>query len=335
MGDGIPAGLRQQARLQAGVITSKQALRAGLSRNAIVSKVGNGRWRRVYRGVYVTFTGPLTRDAQLWAAVLFAGKGAKLSHETAAEILRLTDRRSPLIHVTIPAGRRVIPPPGMVIHISSSVVLGWRFARGIPPHTFAEETIIDLVHAATDLDAVIAYVTGAFGRNLTSEARLVTEVAGRKRLRWRENLDKIIPAGAGGTRSPLEYHYDEDVAHAHGLPAARKVPFLKPNGSKGYRDRSHEGYGLVIELDGKQFHPDEFRGADEDRDNHATATGRATLRYGWIDVTRKACETARLEADALRTRGWTGALKPCSPTCRALPPDIRLAGSATASRRHR
>src|SRR6266567_4210203 len=168
MGDGIPVGLRQQARLQAGVITSKQALRAGLSRNAIVSKVRNGRWRRIYCGVYVTFTGPLTRDSQLWAAVLFAGMGAKLSHETAAEILRLTDRRSPLIHVTIPADRRVIAPQGVVIHISSSVVRGWRFARGIPPHTFAEETIIDLVHAATDLDAVIAYVTGAFGRNLTS-----------------------------------------------------------------------------------------------------------------------------------------------------------------------
>jgi len=191
MGDWTPVGLRQQARLQAGVITSKQALRAGLSRNAIVSKVRNGRWRRVHRGVYVIFTGPLTRDAQLWAAVLFAGTGAKLSHQTAAEILGLTNRRSPLIHVTIPVNRRVIPPQSVIIHISSSVVQGWRFARGIPPHTFAEETIIDLVHAATDLDAVIAYVTDAFGRTLTSEARLRREVAGLPRAAARHPPGRI------------------------------------------------------------------------------------------------------------------------------------------------
>ena len=61
-------------------------------------------------GVYATFTGPMTRDAQLWAAVLAAGPGAQLSHETAAEINRLTDRPSPFIHVTIPANRRITPP---------------------------------------------------------------------------------------------------------------------------------------------------------------------------------------------------------------------------------
>jgi hypothetical protein len=336
MSNEMPASLREQARYQAGIITRKQALLSGISSNAIVSKVKQGRWQQVYAGVYATFTGPVARDAQLWAAVLYAGPGARLSHGTAAELIRLADRRSPLIHVTIPARRRVVSPTGVVIHRSAVLQVNWRFARGIPPHTFAEETIVDLVQAATDLDDVIAYVTGAFGRNLTSEARLRSEVDGRKKLRWRGNLDQIIPAGAGGTHSVLEYRYDLDVAQAHGLPAARKqLPFIKPNGGRGYRDRCHEEYGLVIELDGKQFHPDERRGADEDRDNHAIATGRATLRYGWIDVTQRACETARLEADALRSRGWTGTLKPCSPACRAVPPGIRPAGSTTASRLRR
>jgi hypothetical protein len=329
----MPAGLREEAQYQAGVITREQALRSGLSRNAIISKVRHGRWRQVYQGVYATFTGPVARDAQLWAVVLYAGPGARLSHETAAEFIRLTDRRPPLIHVTIPARRRVVPPRGVLIHRSTVLHVNWRFARGVPPHTLAEETIIDLVHAATGLDDVIAYVTGAFGRNLTSEARLRREIAGRKKLRWRDDLDEIIPAGAGGTHSVLEYRYDHDVARAHGLPeAGKQVPFTKPDGSRGYRDRSHERYGLVIELDGKRFHPDELRGADETRDNHATATGRSTLRYGWIDVTRRACETAKLEADALRKRGWTGTVKPCSPACGAMQADTRSFGSAASAR---
>jgi hypothetical protein len=150
--------------LAGGVITREQALHAGLSRNAIVSKVRHDRRLQVYRGVYATFTGPIGRDARLWAVVLYAGPGARLSHETAAELIRLTDRPSPLIHVSIASERRVVPPKGVAIHRSASLETNWRFARGVPPHTFAEETVIDLVHAATNLDDVIASVTTAFAR---------------------------------------------------------------------------------------------------------------------------------------------------------------------------
>ena len=71
---------------------------------------------------------------------------------------------------------------------------------------------------------------------------------------------------------------------------------------------------------GRRFHEDEQRGRDQERDNQAAVTG-STLRYGWNDVTRRPCETARQEADALRHRGWAGNLKPCSPGCLAASPD--------------
>ena len=279
MRETIPVGLREQARWQAGLITREQALRAGLSSNAITSKVVQERWQQVHRGVYATFTGPLTWDARLWAAVLYTGVGARLSHQTAAEFIRLTHLRSPFIHVTIPANRRVIPPQGVIIHISSRASAGWRFPLGIPPHTLAEETVIDLVHAAADLDDVIACVTGAFGRDLTSEERLTREAAARKKLRWRADLD-----------------------------------------------RCYEKYGLIIELDGKQYHPDELKGRDQDRDNHAAATAGSTLSYGWNDVTRKQCDSAAQVYAALTRRGYTGPFKPCSPTCGAMTRPERRAG---------
>jgi hypothetical protein len=314
----IPRSLREHARWQAGVITRKQALDSGITSNAIRWKIKNGAWWKMYVGVYVTFTGPLTRDAELWAAVLFAGPGARLSHETAAEINRLIDRRSPLIHVAIPAGRHVRPPSGVAVHMSSHLAMGWRFARGVPPHTFVEETIVDLVHAATDRDDIVAYVTGAFARNLTSEQRLRAAIAARKKLRWREDVDEIVPKAAGGTHSVLEYRYDRDVEHAHGLPAASKqVPFTKPDGSAGRRDRCYEKYGLIVELDGKRYHPEERRRLDRDRDNDATASAGSTLRYDWDDVTRKSCASAAQVYAALTMRGYTGRLKPCSPTCSA------------------
>jgi hypothetical protein len=68
MMDTMPADLWEQARWQAGVITREQALHAGLSRNAIVSKVRHDPWLQVYRGVYATFSGPIGRDARYSSA---------------------------------------------------------------------------------------------------------------------------------------------------------------------------------------------------------------------------------------------------------------------------
>lgn len=306
------------AQGQAGVVSRQQALKAGMSAGEIYAKIKSGRWHQMHRGVYRIFTGPIEKDARRWAAVLYVGRGARLSHGTAAELNGLTDRRDPFIHVKIPPGRRIVPPEGVVVHISSTAGPLWRPPRGLPPFTLPEETVIDLVHAATDLDDVIGLVAGAFGRRLVSEAGLKQEAAKRAKLRWRHDLDEIITAAVGGAHSVLEFRHDRDVQRAHGLPPAqRQVPFKKPNGATGYLDRYYPEYRLAIELDGKQYHAGERRSQDQDRDNANAVTG-STLRYGWDDVTRRACEVARQEADALRRRGWTGTLAPCSPTCRAI-----------------
>jgi hypothetical protein len=300
-------------------MTRQQVLGAGLSTGTIVARIRHGRWRQLHRGVYTTFTGPAGRQAQLWAAVLYAGKGARLSHETAAELHGLTGRRSSLIHVTVPASRRVRPAKGLVIHISALADPDARFPRGVVPHTLAEETILDLVHAAADLDEACGWVTSAFGKRLTAEGPLRAEMIRRKKLRWRTQVDEIITAAAGGARSVLEFRYDRDVECAHGLPAAeRQVPFIKPDERRGFRDRYYREFGLVVELDGKQAHPEERRGLDRSRDNATAAGGGSTLRYDWYDVTRYGCLTAAQVADALRKRGWTGQLRPCSPACRAV-----------------
>jgi hypothetical protein len=189
---------------------------------------------------------------------------------------------------------------------------------GDPPHTLTDDTIIDLVNAAVSLDEAVGWVTAGFARHLSSEWPLRQAIASRSRVRRRDRLDEVITLAAGGTHSVLEYRYDRDVERAHGLsPAARQVPFAKRDGSRGFRDRYYERYGrLVIELDGKRYHPDESQHRDRARGNHAAAGG-STLRYDWSDVTRRACETAAQVYAALRERGYPGPLKPCSPACRA------------------
>ena len=326
MSNDIPPGLGDVARFQAGVVSRQQALRSGMSRSAITSKVKLGRWRQIHPGVYATFSGAVGRDAQLWAAVLYAGKGAQLSHETAAEVNGLTERQSRLINVSIPADRRVSPPNGVKVHLSAYLDLKARFPRGVVPHTLVEETIIDLVETAGSFDEACGWVTAAFGRRLTGEGPMRTTLNARRKLRWRGQLDEMIIAAAGGAYSLLEFRYDRDVERAHGLPrASHQVPFTKPDGSRGFRDRYYEKFGLVVELDGRQAHPAERRGQDRSRDNDATAGGGSTLRYDWDDVTRHGCGTAAQVARSLASRGWTGQPKRCTPACRATRPNPKAA----------
>ncbi|RIQ11043.1 type IV toxin-antitoxin system AbiEi family antitoxin domain-containing protein [Jiangella rhizosphaerae] len=65
------------AAVQDGLITREQAAAAGLTPSAIAHAIRpGGPWRRVLRGVYATFTGPLAPIHQLRAACLHAGDEA-------------------------------------------------------------------------------------------------------------------------------------------------------------------------------------------------------------------------------------------------------------------
>jgi very-short-patch-repair endonuclease len=78
---------------------------------------------------------------------------------------------------------------------------------------------------------------------------------------------------------------------------------------------SYADYGVVVELDGRLAHPDETRWRDLRRDNAALVQGRRVLRYGWPDVTNRACEVAEQVASVLRTAGWRGTPLDCGLDC--------------------
>ena len=228
----LPPTLRNLARQQQGVISRSQALRAGLSADMIKFRMRGGWWQPVYRGVYLTFTGAPGHSAQLWAALLGAGPGAVLSHETAAELQRLSDRPAESIHVTVPWQRRIKVMNGVSLHRctrAGEILLEY----SNPPLTRVEETVLDLTQAAATFDDVCGWVTRAFARELTDAATLRTAMCQRTRLRWRAELHELVMAAASGDHSVLEYRYGRDVERAHGLPeSVRQAPFEgRPGGA--------------------------------------------------------------------------------------------------------
>jgi hypothetical protein len=108
---------------------------AGPDAATMRNRTRSGRWQRPYRGVYYAFTGTPEREALLWAALLRAGPGAVLSHQTAAERHGLIDEPSELIHITVPAARhpaRRRKISGVVIHRSVSIERARHPAMSLP-----------------------------------------------------------------------------------------------------------------------------------------------------------------------------------------------------------
>jgi putative AbiEi antitoxin of type IV toxin-antitoxin system len=310
---------------QAGVVSRQQAQDAGWSERAIDRRLRSGSWQRIQRGAYATFSGVPSREARLWAAVLRAGPGAALSHETAAEVHGLTDTSSSKIHVSVPAHRKpgqVGPIRGIVIHRGRGLVAQWQPPWQLP-RTSVEDTVLDLVGAARSFDDAYGWISAAVGRRLTTPEMLGQALSARSRMRWRDWVTAALEDAAGGVHSPLERRYVRGVERAHGLPAARRQARRRHGSGLRYLDNLYEEYGLCVELDGAAAHPAEGRWRDTRRDNVTFMQGARTLRFGWPDVTEHRCRTAAEVGTFLRRRGWTGAVRPCGPACTAAGPARR------------
>lgn len=300
--------------LQHGVVTLPQVSQHGISEAAVKARLRKGRWQRVHRGTYATFSGELTRPSQLWAAVLRVGSGAVLSHETAAEIHKLSDRESATIHVTTRSTRRVMPVTGVTVHMSAHVERD-RHPALLPPRTRVEATVLDLVGTAQDLDAALSWITRACCRRLTTPQRLRAALRERTRVRWRREINEGLSDVREGAHSLLELRYVRDIERAHGLPRGKRQSPAVYGDRKRWEDVDYPEYATVVELDGRLGHTEESAWRDMRRDNASVADGRAVLRYGWADVSERRCRVAAQLANVLRRRGWRGWPRVCGPRC--------------------
>jgi hypothetical protein len=299
---------------QAGVVCRRQVLAAGFTDEAIGVRLQAGRWRRLYPGVYATFSGPVPSEARRWAALLHAGAGAMLSHQTAAELVGLSNGGSGEIHVTIPASRRVGRIPGVVVHRSRRTAELVHPARR-PPQTRVEETVLDLTQTAATLDDAIGWLARACGGRLTTPGRLAKALAVRRRVRWRSELLSAVEDVRAGCHSLLELRYLRNVERKHALPTATRQRARPRRGGRWYDDVRYQRYGTMVELDGRAAHPDESRWRDMHRDNAGVANGLSVLRYGTAAVSDRPCEVAVQVAAVLLRNGWAGPPRPCGPQC--------------------
>jgi len=215
---------------------------AGLTEKAIEWRLHSGHWQQLHRGVYATFTGVPARQARLWAAVLRAGPGSALSHQTAAEIHQLIDKPRSRIHISVPAEQhpaRRQAIRGVVVHRGRGLVAEWMPPWQLP-RTPVEDTVLDLIATARSFDDAYGWISAAVGRRLTTPEMLGKALAGRSRMRWRGWVAAALEDAADGVHSPLERHYVHGVERAHGLPTTRRQAKRRHGSGVRYLDNLYE-----------------------------------------------------------------------------------------------
>ncbi|WP_448073164.1 type IV toxin-antitoxin system AbiEi family antitoxin domain-containing protein [Georgenia yuyongxinii] len=303
--------IRQLADKQDGVVSRAQLRRLGATDDWIGHQAATKRWQRLFPGVYLTHSGRPAWPSRARAALLYAGRGAVLSHASAAYRHGLVDRPGDVVHVSVPHGRTVRRQPGLRIHGRRRMPPAWGRLRAIGPI----DTVLDVADLpGATADEVVGLVCRAVQRNVDS-AQIRKAVERRTGQRHRKLLLDLLAVVDEGIESTLEYRYHR-VERSHGLPRSQLQSREVLDGHWLRADCRYVKYGVRIELDGQLAHP--FGRTDRDvwRDNAALVLASdLTLRYRWRHVVITPCLVARQVAIALRSRGWSGAPRPCGPGC--------------------
>ncbi len=164
------------ASSQGGYFTAAQASSCGLSRSLVAHHARSGRFIRVRRGLYRLREYPASPREMVLAAWLAAGRDvAVVSHESALDILNLSDVVPDAVHLTVPRSRRYVPSsPGVKIHTTlqrldpAEIVI----REGVKV-TSALRSIVDAADTGTAPDQIIAAVLQAVERGMATESQLV------------------------------------------------------------------------------------------------------------------------------------------------------------------
>jgi hypothetical protein len=296
---------------QEAVVTTAQLNAWGVGGSVVSRRVARGDWQQLWRGVVALHSGAISWRERARGALLYAGEGAALSHTSAAFVHGIVPAPGPRIVVSIPIRRAVSAQPGLVVRRRRTMP----YAGGRIRALGVDATVLDLVHELDSEDDVVGIVCEAV-RVGVLPGRLLLAAGERRFLRHRDLVANLLGDEGLGIESPLEHRYVRDVERRHRLPVATAQVSERTGGRWIRADRVHVGLGVRIELDGQLAHPSGRTAVDTWRDNAVLIErSEITLRYRWQHVVTEPCATAAQVATALRSRGWQGRPRRCSPTC--------------------
>jgi len=268
--------LDEYLRQQDGVLTHTQALRAGLSQDAINRRLRSGQWLRCSRGVYFVDDRPFTDEARVRVGVWSYGHDAVASGLAAAWWHRLTRFAPEIVEVTAPRNARLRRNAGTTLR-----------RRDLDPKDIVERQRLRVT--ALPLTVVEAAARRGGGAKLMDSA--LQRHVELPQL-WKAHLRNKGRHGSPAARRLLKAASDGARSQAERL----LVKLLRDNGITGWKTNYPVGgykvdvgfpkQKVAIETDGWAFHSsqEDFQ-KDRERQNKIALLGWKVLRFTWLDLT--------------------------------------------------
>lgn len=205
----------------------------------------NGRLERVFPRVYAVGHRAPSREADLWAAILYAGPGAMLSHATAAQWRGLIDHAPGVIEVSTP--RKIRSLRGVRVYGERQVT---RHTHNRIPITSIPQTVLDLAAATSNPRLVRrALAVLDYRHQLDVQALRAICEHGRPGSRLLNQALTAHEPQLAHTNSDLETDFLE-FCERHNVP----VPQFNVRVHGVLVDAHWPGSNLVVELDGYDNH---------------------------------------------------------------------------------
>ena len=274
------AKLLALADRQAGRVSWAQLMALGVESVMVARWVADGYLHHVHPRVYAIGHRAPSVEADLTAAVLYAGPGAMLSHATALWWRGLIDRQPWPIEVSTP--RRCRSLHGVRVYGRRNCGRVWH--KDLPVTTI-EQALLDFAARAPLERVRYALSVADYLQVLDVPALQVTAGTGRAGSnKLRKALERHEPKLAT-TRSPLERLF-LPLCESYGIPLPNDVN-VRIAGV--LVDAVWWEQRLVVELDGRDNHSS-WAQIQRDRSNELTlrAAGFDVLRYGTVQLEEQA-----------------------------------------------
>jgi very-short-patch-repair endonuclease len=262
--------------------------------------VASGRWQAVYRGVYVTHSGPVSAGQRLWASVLAASAGgpALLGGVTALHLHGFQRFDSQLVHVVVPLNRRCRGLTGVQVHRTVRM-LSADIAPTSPPSTATPRSMVDAASWARSDREARTIVAMCFQQRLVTAAEVDAVLARMPEVTRRKLIARTAADAADGAHSLGELDLVALCRRAR-LP----VPSLQRRRGGRYLDAFFEEWGVWVEVDGAQHMSADEWWKDMERHNELVRRGEVLLRFPAWRVRDEPVAVADAIRKALRAAGW-------------------------------
>ncbi|WP_210082843.1 DUF559 domain-containing protein [Mycobacterium sp. OAE908] len=259
-----------------GVITLAQAMRAGLSHDAVRRRVLAGRWLRCSPGVFFADDRPFTDASRVRVAVWSYGTNATASGLAAAWWHGVTRYAPEVVEVTVPKVSNHRHRPGVRTR-----------RRDLAPKDIVERNGLRVT--ALPLTVLEAATRRGGGAKLMDSA--LQRHVELPQL-WNAHLRNKGRHGSPAARRLLHAASDGARSEAERL----LIKLLRDNNITGWKanyplagfkiDVAFPGQRVAVETDGWAFHSsqEDFQ-TDRERQNKIALHGWKVLRFTWLDLT--------------------------------------------------